>query len=90
MDFSRFTDISKQTVQKAYRLAREFHCASIEPHIMMVAMMQEGQDMIYFMLRKLNVDKTAFFQAVSDSISHLPQGENGNPDITDNLEQVLS
>ena len=90
MDFSRFTDISKQTVQKAYRLAREFHCASIEPQIMMVAMMQEGQDMIYFMLRKLNVDKTAFFQAVSDSISHLPQGENDHPDITDNLERVLS
>ena len=90
MDFSRFTDISKQTVQKAYRLAREFHCASIEPQIMMVAMMQEGQDMIYFMLRKLNVDKTAFFQAVSDSISHLPQGENEHPDITDNLERVLS
>lgn len=57
---------------------------------MMVAMMQEGQDMIYFMLRKLNVDKTAFFQAVSDSISHLPQGENDHPDITDNLERVLS
>lgn len=90
MDFSRFTDISKQTVQKAYRLAREFHCASIEPQIMMVAMMQEGQDMIYFMLRKLNVDKTFFFQAVSDSISHLPQGENEHPDITDNLERVLS
>ena len=90
MDFSRFTDISKQTVQKAYRLAREFHCASIEPQIMMVARMQEGQDMIYFMLRKLNVDKTAFFQAVSDSISHLPQGENDHPDITDNLERVLS
>jgi ATP-dependent Clp protease ATP-binding subunit ClpB len=90
MDFSRFTDISKQTVQKAYRLAREFHCTSIEPQIMMVAMMQEGQDMIYFMLRKLNVDKTVFFQAVSDSISHLPQGENEHPDITDNLERVLS
>lgn len=90
MDFSRFTDISKHTVQKAYQLAREFHCASIEPQIMMVAVMQEGQDMVYFMLRKLNVDKTAFFQAVSDSISHLPQGENEHPDITNNLERVLS
>ena len=89
MDFSRFTDISKQTVQKAYRLAREFHCASIEPQIMMVAMMQEGQDMVYFMLRKLNVDKTAFFQAVSDSISTLQRGENEHPNITGNLERVL-
>lgn len=90
MDFSRFTDISKQTVQKAYLLAREFHCASIEPQIMMVALMQEGQDMVYFMLRQLNVDKTAFFQAVSDSISHLRQEENEHPNIPENLERVLS
>lgn len=90
MDFSRFTDISKHTIQKAYQLAREFHFASIEPQIMMVAVMQEGQDMVCFMLRKLNVDKTAFFQAVGDSVSHLPQGENEHPDITDNLELVLS
>ena len=90
MDFSRFTDISKQTVQKAYQLAREFHCASIEPQIMMVALMQEGQDMVYFMLRQLNVDKTAFFQAVSDSIASLSQEENEHPNIPANLERVLS
>lgn len=90
MDFSRFTDISKQTVQKAYQLAREFHCASIESQIMMVALMQEGQDMVYFMLRQLNVDKTAFFQAVSDSISHLRQEDNEYPNIPENLERVLS
>lgn len=90
MDFSRFTDISKQTVQKAYQLAREFHCASIEPQIMMVALMQEGQDMVYFMLRQLNVDKITFFQAVSDSISHLRQEENDYPNIPENLERVLS
>lgn len=90
MDFSRFTDISKQTVQMAYQLAREFHCASIEPQIMMIALMQEGQDMVCFMLRQLNVDKTAFFQAVSNSISHLRQEENEHPNIPENLERVLS
>lgn len=90
MDFSRFTDISKQTVQKAYKLAREFHCASIEPQIMMVALMQEGRDMVYFMLRQLNVDKTAFFQAVSDSIASLRQEDNEYPNIPANLERVLS
>lgn len=90
MDFSRFTDILKQTVQMAYQLAREFHCASIEPQIMMIALMQEGQDMVCFMLRQLNVDKTAFFQAVSNSISHLRQEENEHPNIPENLERVLS
>ena len=90
MDFSRFTDKSKQTLQKAYQLAREFHCASIEPQIMLAALMQEGQDMVYYMLQQLNVDKTAFFQAVSDSIANLPKGENDHPNISVNLERVFT
>lgn len=90
MDFSRFTDISKQTIQKAYQLAQEFQCASIEPQIMMVALMQEGQDMVYYILQQLNVDKTAFFQAVSDSISHLNKQTNAHPNISVNLERIFS
>ena len=90
MDFSRFTDISKQTIQKAYQLAQEFQCASIEPQIMMVALMQEGQDMVYYILHQLNVDKTAFFQAVSDSISQLDKQTNAHPNISVNLERIFS
>lgn len=90
MDFSRFTDISKQTIQKAYQLAQEFQCASIEPQIMMVALMQEGQDMVYYILQQLNVDKTAFFQAVSDSISQLDKQANAHPNISVNLERIFS
>ena len=90
MDFSRFTDRSKQTIQKAYQLAQEFQCASIEPQIMMVALMQEGQDMVYYILQQLNVDKTAFFQGVSDSISQLPKQANEHPNISVNLERIFS
>ena len=90
MDFSRFTDISRVTVQKAYQLAREFNCSSIEPQIMMIALMQEGQDMVYFILNKLNVDKTAFFQAISDSVTSLPTGGNEHPNISPNLELIFS
>ena len=89
MDFSKFTEISKQTIKRAYQLARELNCSSIEPEIMMVALMQEGQDMVYFMLRQLNVDKTAFFQAISDSVAHLPKEINEYPNISISLEQIL-
>ena len=90
MDFSRFTDISRLTIQKAYQLAREFNCGSIEPQIMMIAIMQEGQDMVYFILQQLNVDKTAFFQAISDSITIINQVDNEHPNISPNLERVFS
>ena len=89
MDFSKFTEISKQTIKRAYQLARELNCSSIEPEIMIVALMQEGQDMVYFMLRQLNVDKTAFFQAISDSVAHLPKEINEYPNISISLEQIL-
>lgn len=90
MDFSRFTDISRQTLQKAHKLAKEFHCPSIEPQIMMVALMQEGRDMVCFILRQLDVDITRFFQEISDSVSNLRQGNSEHPNISVNLERVLS
>ena len=89
MDFSRFTDISRQTIQKAHQLTLEYGCSSIEPQIMMIALMQEGQDMVYFILQQLNVDRTGFFQAIGDSISTLSHEEGEHPNISPNLERVF-
>ena len=89
MDFSRFTDISRLTIEKAHQLAREYGFGAIEPQIMMIALMQEGQDMVCFILQQLNVDKTAFFQAVGDSLSTIQSNGNAHPGISPNLERIF-
>ena len=89
IDFSKFTEIARQAVKKAYQIAQESHYASIEPQIMMVALMQEGRDMVYYILQKLNVDKTAFFQAIGDSILELEHQNIVHPDISPVLNNVF-
>lgn len=81
IDFTRFTEISRQAIKKAYQVAQESHYEYIEPQVMMVALMQEGKDMVYYILQKLNVDKTAFFQSVGDSVLSLNHVIESHPDI---------
>lgn len=89
IDFSKFTDISRQAIKKAYQIAQESNYSSIEPQIMMVAIMQVGRDMVYYILQRLNVDKAAFFQAVSESISGLDHQIYSHPDISNNLNLIF-
>lgn len=90
MDFSRFTDVSRQTIQKAYQRAREINCGAIEPQILMAVLCEEGQDMVHFLLQRLNVDKAKFVQAIYNSISGIPCENNDHPDISQNLNVILS
>ena len=72
VDYSLFTEKARSTVKKAVQLARQCQYAQIEPQVLMVALVQEGRDMIAFMLGRLNVDRVAFCGAVGESIKTLP------------------
>ncbi len=89
MDYSKFTELARHTIQKAYALAREHRVLSIEPQVMMVALMQEGREMVYYVLQQTGVNKTSFFQSFGDSILQLPQSDNEHPDISSNLRNVF-
>ena len=89
IDFSRYTQISRQTIQKAYRIAIDFHSDSITPEIMLVALMQEAKEMVNYILQFLNVDKTSFFQSVSETIHPNSESEIEHPDISGELQNVF-
>ena len=60
-DFSRFTNKSRNAIMKAVELTRQCKYAAIEPTVMMVAVLQEGDDMVPFLLNHMGIDKIAFF-----------------------------
>ncbi len=72
VDYSLFTEKARSAVKKAVQLARQCQYAQIEPQVLMVALVQEGRDMVAFMLGRLNVDRVAFCGAVGESIKTLP------------------
>ena len=66
VDYSLFTEKARSAVKKAVQLARQCQYAQIEPQVLMVALVQEGRDMVAFMLGRLNVDRVAFCGAVGE------------------------
>lgn len=90
IDFNKFTEFSRKTITKAHQIAVEYHHYSIEPIVMLVAVMQEGCDMVYFLLQKLNVDQTMFFQTVGELVNDIPATGNGRPDLSADSYHILA
>ncbi len=88
-DYSRFTNKSRNAIMKAVELTRQCQYAAIESPVMMVAVFQEGNDMVPFLLNQMGVDKTSFFTAVSDAMQQLNRRPVTAPDFTQELQDVF-
>ena len=90
IDYSIFTEKARATLMKAFQMAKDCQYALVEPQIMMVSLLQEGKDMVAFMLNKLNVDRVAFCTAIADSLQVIPHSQNHAPIESPELEQVFA
>ena len=89
IDYSRFTNKSRNAILKAVSLTKQCKYASVEPQVMMVAVLQEGNDMVPFLLNQMDVNKTEFFSAVSDTMRAISHGQSLDPNFTAELLNVL-
>lgn len=86
---SVFTNQSQNAINKAVLLTKQCHYAAVEPQVMMVAVLQEGNDMVPFLLNQMGVNKNAFFTTISNSIAAIPHANTANPPFSDTLKNVL-
>ena len=89
IDYSRFTNKSRNAILTAVSLTKQCQYAAIEPQVMMVAVLQEGNDMVPFLLNQMEVDKTEFFTAVSNSMRSLGHAQIIDPDFSPSLQEVF-
>lgn len=89
IDYSRFTNKSRNAILKAVSLTKQCQYAAVEPQVMMVAVLQEGNDMVPFLLNQMEVDKTEFFTAVSNSMRTLGHAQIIDPDFSPSLQEVF-
>ncbi|MBQ0029799.1 MAG: AAA family ATPase [Bacteroidales bacterium] len=89
IDFTKFTNKSRSALLKAVSLTKECQYASVEPQVMMVAVFQEGNDMVPFLLDTMEVDKNAFFSAIGDSLRLIEHNRVLDPEFTATLESIL-
>lgn len=90
MDYSRFTPKARNCIQKAYSISQSCCYVEVSPSVLMVSMIQEAKDIIFFLLQQMEVDKMAFCQSVSEKVSLQRQNEGANPDISSDLNKILN
>ena len=89
MDYSRFTPKARSAIQRAYNVARGCSYVEVTPSILMVAIIQEARDMVFFLLQQMDVDKVAFCQSVSDKLTTISQQQGCQPDVSENTNRIL-
>lgn len=60
MDYSKFTDKTRSTVSRAFSIAKESRYPEITPLVMLSAIIDEGADMVSFILQQMNIDAGNF------------------------------
>jgi ATP-dependent Clp protease ATP-binding subunit ClpB len=88
-DYSRLTDNTRRTVSKAFALAKERRYPEITPHVMLVALCEEGSDMVSYIFQRFGVDARFFVATVSASLPPVGAEEPSEIPLSRNLEAVL-
>ena len=89
IDYSKFTNKSRSAIAKAVALTKECQYATVEPQVMLVAVFQEGNEMVPFLLNLMRVDKNDFFSAVSNAMTSIGHRAVSNPDFSPSLQRVF-
>ena len=88
-DYSRLTENTRRTVSKAFALAKERRYPEITPHVMLVALCEEGSDMVSYIFQRFGVDARLFVATVSASLPPVGAEEPSEIPLSRNLEAVL-
>ena len=89
LDFNRFTERARRTFAKAAELASDCRYPSLVPQVLMVSIIQEAKEMVFFLLQRMDVDRVAFCQTISDSLSRVEHTGDGGIELSENVVEVL-
>ncbi|NDE61566.1 MAG: type VI secretion system ATPase TssH, partial [Cyclobacteriaceae bacterium] len=92
MDFNLFTNKSQEAIQRAAELASEAKHPSLEPAHLLKGMMQEEENVMLFLFKKLGIEKNALESALDKELQKLPQVSGGNqqPYLSASANQALA
>lgn len=89
LDFNIFTERARRTFAKSAELASDCRYPSLVPEVLMVSVIQEAKEMVFFLLQRMGVDRVAFCQTISDSLARVEHSGDGSIEMSDNVVEVL-
>lgn len=90
MDLISFTDKSKRAIRKAFSLSHDCGFKYVEPQVLVAGIVNEGRDMISYVLQGVEVDKIEFCQKVNSAIDIIQTTSNSEPIIGERTSEILN
>ncbi len=89
MNFNNFTIKSQEAIQKAQEIAVVSQNQAIENVHILKGIIEVDENVVPFLLRKLNVDSTIFTQALNKVIEGLPKVSGGEQYLSNDARKAL-
>ncbi len=89
MNFNNFTIKAQESVQKAMEIAAANRNQSIETSHLLKGMLTVDENVIPYLLKKLNVNFDQFTAALDKNIDSLPKVSGGDPFLSNGTNQAL-
>lgn len=89
MQFDSYTEKSKRCIIKAIKMAQDCGYKYLEPQILMAGIVNEGRDMLSYVLQYLHIDRLNFCTKVNSSISNLQEFTHEAPSLSPKVEEIL-
>jgi ATP-dependent Clp protease ATP-binding subunit ClpB len=90
MNFNKFTIKSQEAVQQAQQLAQSLEHQQIEPEHLLKAMLEVDENVIPFLLKKLNVNLQTLKQVLDASIKGFPKVSGGELMLSRTTQSALN
>ncbi len=89
MNLDRFTVKSRESLERAQRIARDRSHQELRPEHLLAALLEDRAGTVSVVLQKLGVDAAAMARAIDSALTSAPRVQGGNAYIGEALRSVL-
>lgn len=90
IDYTNYTEKSKNVLEKAHSLGVSCGYRYIEPQVIMVSLAQIAKEMMSFFFQELGIERNEFYQRIADSLLSIPQAEGQPIEYSPNSLAILA
>ncbi|MFZ6010976.1 MAG: ATP-dependent chaperone ClpB [Bacteroidota bacterium] len=89
MNFEKFTIKSQEALQKAAEIAMSYQQQGIEPGHLLKAILETDENVVSYLIKKLNINRTILDNKVSEVLHGYPRASGQQPYLTSATNTVL-
>ncbi|MFP4604401.1 MAG: ATP-dependent chaperone ClpB [Bacteroidales bacterium] len=89
MNLNNFTIKSQEAIQKAFSVAEGYKNQAVETGHLLKGLMSEGESVITYLLKKLNVNTNNLEEVLNSIIESYPKVSGGEPYLSNNATKAL-